>query len=147
MDLAMGIRDQLRPGEVIISDHDPFYASSQRIIHYEERDGKGELRDIPYTSLISIEVIKLPRHKMMVAGTLLIIGGALMAATLQFLTSWLAIFVGVGAIIYGGIGKESFYQMHAYGMTKDQAAKWRLNYWGNGSFVQTIRTVIGQLPE
>jgi hypothetical protein len=143
----MGIRDQLRLGEVIISDHHPFYASSQRIIHYEERDGEGELRDIPYASLTSVEVIKLPRHKVMVAGTLMIIGGALMAATLQFLTSWLAIFVGVGAIIYGGIGKESFYQIHAYGMTKDEASKWRLNYWGNGSFVHTIRTVIGQLPE
>ena len=143
----MGIREQLRQGETIISDHQPFYATSQRVIHYEEKDGREELWELSYARLTSVEVIKMPRHKMMIAGTTLIVGGAIMAATLQYITSWLAIMAGVGAIIYGGIGREAFYQIHANGMTKEEATRWRLAYWGNGSFIRTIRTVIGERPE
>ena len=36
----MSIRDHLRQGEAIISDHNPFYATSHRVIHYEEK-GRG----------------------------------------------------------------------------------------------------------
>jgi hypothetical protein len=143
----MGIREQLRPGETIISDHDPFYATSQRVIHYEEKGGKEELWDLSYARLTSVEVVKLPRHQIMIAGTLMIIGGAIMAATQLFFTSWFPILAGVGAIIYGGIGREAFYQLHANGMTKEEAARWRLAYWGNGSFIRTIRTVTGERRE
>ena len=141
---SIGIREQLREGETIISDHQPFYATSQRVIRYEEKDGGEELWELSYARLTSVEVIKLPRHKMMIAGTLMVVGGAIMAATIQFITSWLAISVGVGALIYGGIGKEAFYQFHANDMTKEEEARWRLAYWGNGSFIRTIRTVIGE---
>ena len=140
----MGIGEQLRHGETIISDHQPFYATSQRVIHYEEKYGREELWEISYARLTSVEVIKMPRHKMMIAGTMLVVGGAIMAATLAFITSWFAILAGVGALIYGGIGREAYYQLHASGMTKEEAARWRLVYWGNGSFIRTIRTVIGE---
>ena len=143
----MGIREQLRHEETIISDHQPFYATSQRVIHYEEKDGIDELWEISYARLTSIEVIKLPRHKIMIGGSMMIIGGAIMAATIQFFTSWFAILAGVGAIIYGGMGREAYYQLHANGMTKEEAARWRLVYWGNGSFIRTIRTIIGERPE
>ena len=139
----MGIREKLRHGETLISDHQPFYATSQRVIHYEEKDGKEELWELSYNRLTSVEVIKLPRHKMLIAGAMLIIGGAILS-TVGFITSWLAIFAGIGAIIYGGIGREAFYQFHASGMTKEEEAKWRLVYWGNGSFVRTVRTVLGE---
>ena len=46
----MSIRDHLRQGEAIISDHNPFYATSHRVIHYEERDGNEELRELPLFS-------------------------------------------------------------------------------------------------
>ena len=143
----MGIREQLRQGETIISDHQPFYATSQRLIHYEEKDGGEELWELSYARLTSVEVIKLPRHKIMIAGTMLIIGGAIMATTLQFITSWIAIVVGVGALIYGGIGREAFYQFHANGMTKEEETRWRLAYWGSGSFIRTIRTATGERLE
>ena len=142
----MGIREHLRHEETIISDHRPFYATSQRIIHYVERDGIEEIRELSYARLTSVEVIKLPRHKMMIAGTLMIVGGALMS-TIVFITSWVAILAGIGAILYGGIGREAFYQFHANGMTKEEAARWRLAYWGNGSFIRTILTAIGKRPE
>ena len=138
----MGIRDHLREGEAIISDHSPFYATSYRIIHYQEKDGREEIYDLPYGRLSSVEVIKLPRHKVMIGGTLTVIGGAVMASY-GFFTSWLAILVGVIGLIYGGIGRKAFYQFHARGMTQDEEAKWRLPYWGSGSFVRTIRIVTG----
>ena len=140
----MGIRERLKHGETIISDHHPYYATSDRVIHYQEIDGREELWELPYARLTSVEVVKLPRHKMMIAGTMLIVGGAIMSVTLQFITSWLAIVGGVAAIIYGGIGREAYYQLHANGMTKEEAARWRLVYWGSGSFIRTIRTVTGR---
>ena len=142
----MGIRERLRYGETIVSDHHPFYATSQRVIHYEEIDGREELWELPYARLTSVEVIKLPRHKMMIAGTMLTIGGIIMA-TVGFITSWPAIIIGMGAIIYGGIGREAYYQLHADGMTKEEAARWRLVYWGSGSFIRTIRTITGERSE
>jgi hypothetical protein len=139
----MDIRRRLRQGEAIISDHSPFYATSFRVVHYEEKDGREELWELPYDRLTSVEVVKEPRHKALIAGTMLIVGGAIMAATLQFITSWFAIIAGVGALIYGGIGRESYYQLHAQGMTKEEEARWRLPYWGSGSFIRTIRNDIG----
>jgi len=138
----MGIREQLREGETLISDHQPFYATSQRVIRYEEKDGIEEFWELSYARLTSVEIIKLPRHKMMIAGALLIIGGAILS-NVGFITSWLAIIAGIGAILFGGIGREAFYQFHANSMTKEETARWRLTYWGNGSFVRTVRTVIG----
>ena len=142
----MGIREHLRHEETIISDHHPYYATSQRVIHYQEIDGREELWELTYARLTSVEVVKLPRHKMMIAGTMLIIGGAVMS-TIGFITSWLAILAGIGAIVYGGIGREAYYQLHANGMTKEEAARWRLVYWGSGSFIRTIRTVTGKDAE
>ena len=143
----MGIREQLRHGETIISDHQPFYATSLRVIHYEEKEGLDELWEISYARLTSIEVIKMPRHKMMIGGSMMIIGGAIMAATIQFITSWLAIVVGIGAIIYGGIGREAYYQLHANGMTNEEALRWRLTYYGSGSFIRTIQAITGDSTE
>lgn len=139
----MSIRDHLRQGEAIISDHNPFYATSYRVIHYEERDGNEEIQELPYSRLTSVEVVKLARHRVMIAGTMMVIGGVIMAVTLVFITSWLTIIAGIGVVIYGGIGREAYYQFHAEGMDKEEEARWRLAYWGSGSFVRTVQTVIG----
>ncbi len=142
----MDIRRRLRYGETLISDHHPYYATSQRVILYQEIEGRDEIWELPYARLTRVEVVKLPRHKMMIAGTLLVVGGAVMS-TVGFITSWLAILAGIAAIAYGGIGREAYYQLHADGMTKEEAAKWRLVYFGSGSFVRTIRTVMGDRPD
>lgn len=83
----MSIRDHLRQGEAIISDHNPFYATSHRVIHYEEKDGGEELLELPYSRLTSVEVVKLARHKVMIAGTMMVIGGVIMAVTLVLILS------------------------------------------------------------
>ena len=142
----MSIRGRLRYEETIISDHHPYYATSQRIIYLQEIDGREEVWDLPYARLTKVEVIKLPRHKMLIAGAMMIIGGAIMSS-IGFLTSILALVGGLAAVIYGGIGREAYYQLHASDMTKEEAARWRLAYWGSGSFVRTIRTVTGDRSE
>jgi hypothetical protein len=142
----MGIREKLRHEETIVSDHHPYYATSQRVVLLQELDGREELWEIPYARLTSIDVVRLPRHKMMIAGTLMVVGGAIMSSV-GFFTSWLAIVFGVIALIYGGIGREAFYQFHANDMTKEEATKWRLVYWGSGSFIRTIQTIRGDRSE
>ena len=142
----MGIRGRLRHEETIISDHHPYYATSQRVILLQEINGREELWELPYGRLTKVEVIKLPRHKMMIAGTMMIVGGAIMSS-IGYFTSILALLGGICAIIYGGIGREAYYQLHANGMTKEEAARWRLVYWGSGSFIRTIRIVTGKNEE
>jgi hypothetical protein len=142
----MGIRGRLRHEETIISDHHPYYATSQRVILLQEINGREELWELPYGRLTKVEVVKLPRHKMMIAGSMMIIGGAIMSS-IGYFTSVLAIFGGIGAIIYGGIGREAYYQLHADDMTKEEKARWRLVYYGSGSFIRTIRTVTGKNEE
>ena len=46
-------------------------------------------------------------------------------------------------MIYGGIGRESHYQIHANNMTNEELSIWRLPYWGSGSFIRTNKTVVG----
>ena len=142
----MGIREHLRQGEAIISDHQPFYATSQRIILCNEKDGREEVWDLPYDRLISIGEIKIPHFKMLIAGTAAIVGGAMMSSV-GFITSWPAILVGVAIFIYGLAGRKAFYQLHAHDMTPEEEARWRLPHWGSGSFVSTIRTIIGDRPQ
>ena len=139
----MSIRDHLRQGEAIISDHNPFYATSHRVIHYEENDGTEELRELPYSRLKSVEVVKLARQNVMIAGTIMVIGGAISAATLNLITPWLAVIAGIGVVVYGGIGREAYYQFRAEDMDKEEEEKWRLAYFGGGSFVRTVETAIG----
>ena len=141
----MGIRDHLRPGETLISDHKPFYATSYRIILCQEKDGREEVWELPYTRLTSVEMVKLPHFKLMIAGTLAVVGGAMMTK-LGLFTSWLAIAAGVGMLLFGAIGREAYYQLRAHGMTKEEEARWRLDRWGSGSFVSTIRSIIGERP-
>ena len=140
----MSIRDHLRQGEAIISDHNPYYATSYRVIYYEEKDGNEELAELPYSRVTSVEVVKLARHRVMIAGTMMVIGGAILAATWNLIGSWLSIIAGIGVVIYGGIGREAYYQFKAEGMDKEEEARWRLAYWGNGSFVRTVQTVMGE---
>lgn len=140
----MGIRDKLNLEESIISDNNPYYVTSQRLIYYQDKENGEEFSAIPYSRIQSVEIIKSPRHKLMIAGTMLIVGGAIMAASMQFITSWPAMFAGIGALIYGGIGRETHYQIHAKEMTKSEANIWRIVYWGNGSFVKTVQTITGE---
>ena len=140
----MSIQDHLRQGEAIISDHNPYYATSFRVIHYLEKDGNEELSELSYSRLTSVEVVKLARHNVMIAGTMMVIGGAILAATWGLIGSWLSIIAGIGVVIYGGIGREAYYQFRAEDMDKEEEAKWRLAYWGSGSFVRTVKTAIGE---
>jgi hypothetical protein len=142
----MSIRDHLRQGEAIISDHKPFYATSQRIILCHEKGDMEEVWDIPYARLISIGEIKIPHYKVLIAGTMAIVGGAMMSSV-GFFTSWPAILLGVALFIYGLAGRKAFYQFHAHDMTPEEEARWRLPNWGSGSFVSTIRTIIGDRPQ
>ena len=140
MDERFDIRSHLRSGETIISDHRPFFATSQRVILVQNQHPR--LLEIPYQRLSSIELVKEPLHKLMIAGTLMIIGGAILT-TVVYITSWFAIIIGCGSLVYGAIGRKSYYQLNTDKMTDEEELLWRLPYWGSGSFIRTIRRIVG----
>ena len=144
MDEQFDIRSHLRPGETIISDHRPFFATSQRVILVQNNHPR--LLEIPYQRLSSVELVKEPFHKLMIAGTLMIIGGAILT-TVIYITSWFAIIIGAGSLVYGAIGRKSYYQLHSDRMTDKDEVLWRLPYWGSGSFIRTIRRIVGDLSD
>ncbi len=140
MDERFDIRSHLRSGETIISDHRPFFATSQRVILIQNHHPR--VVEIPYQTLSSIELVKEPLHKLMIAGTLMIIGGGILT-TVVYITSWFAIIIGCGSLVYGAIGRKSYYQLNTDRMTDEEELLWRLPYWGSGSFIRTIRRIVG----
>ncbi len=144
----MGVYDHLMAGEEMLSQFDPFYATSRRVIRYVQKPTREEFLELPYARLTSIETIKTPRHNLMIAGTAVIIGAVFLFLTLFVVITLLpAIIMGLAMIIYGGMGKEGYVQLHIHGATSGEERPWRVKWQGSGSFIATIRSVIGQMPD
>ena len=144
----MGIRDHLMTGEMVVFEHPPFYLTSRRILRLEEKDGRDDLKHLFFEGLVSVELVKLPRHPVMVGGTVMAITGVVLWATGSLpITSFLAIAGGIAVVIFGGMGKPSYYQFHAQNLLEDEERLWRLDYWGSGNFISKIRNIIGERSE
>ena len=144
----MGIYSQLMPGEELLSEFKPFYATSRRIIRCREKSSGLEIVELPYARLDSIEMVRTPQHRLMMSGTVIVIGA--LAATALGLIRFMtipAIIVGIGVVIYGGIGQEGYYQLHIRNAARGEEKVWRIKFVGSGSFVATLRSVIGQMPD
>ena len=138
----MPLQRYLAPGEEVVSQHGPFYATSFRVVRFEVRkDGREEARSLPYSSLETVELVTKPRHLLMILGTVM----AILALPMWFylvLTPIIMFVVGVGMVIVGGIGREAYYQLHARNMTAEEARLWRIPRRGSGQLVASIRYTI-----
>ncbi len=136
------------PGEEILSQFESFYATSRRVIHYRQKSRGEEFRELSYHRLASIETIKTPRHNLMMSGTVIIISAILLTYVgLIFVTSIPVFLIGLFLIIYGGFGKEGYYQLHIYDAARGEERPWRVQYWGSSHFIATLRGIIGELPD
>ena len=170
----MSLQDVLTPGEKVLSECRPFYATSRRILRYDEGQGGGRVEELAYHDLAGVQVIRRPSHPMMIVGTLAVLS-ALYLATTRFIavTAFPAALAGGALLFIGARGRLGYYQLHTrkaasaafdetQGGWRDLAgkamevlglrappeeARWRLDYSNGGSFIATLRTVVGELPE
>lgn len=144
----MDIQAHLSPSEKILSEFKPFYATSHRVIRMTPGDTAtgAQLLEIPYHELTSVELMRRPNHPMMMMGTAMIAIGIFLA-TIPFVTSIFAILAGVAVLAIGARGKLGYYQLHARGMPPEAERLWQVDYHRAGSFIATVRSAIGQLPD
>ena len=168
------IHSILVPGEKILSECRPFYATSRRIIRYDESSPREQVSEVDYQQITAVEIIRKPSHPTMLLGTLCVLA-ALFLGTTGFLivTAVPAAIGGIALVILGARGKLGYYQLHirkqaapvatdpdgdlgstmvsfvgSLGLrTPPDQLRWRLDYYQAGSFIATVRNVLGELPE
>ena len=168
------IHSILVPGEKILSECRPFYATSRRIIRYDERSPGDQVSEVDYQQIIAVEIIRKPSHPTMLLGTLCVLGAIFLGTTgIIIVTAVPAAIGGIALLILGARGKLGYYQLHirkqaapaTTGSDRDPGStmvsfmesvglrtppdqlRWRLDYYHGGSFIATVRNVLGELPE
>ena len=170
----MGIQDILMPGEKILSECKPFYATSRRIIRYDETAQGEPAAEVAYDQLAGVEVIRISNHTMMILGTIVILFTLFLTGTgYIFITSIPGLIGGAAMLAFGARGKLGYYQLHikdritaidkgsevtgsttirgfmeSLGLGRASGeARWNLEFSKAGSFIATIRTIKGELTE
>ena len=142
----MGVENHLNQDERIVSSFEPYYATSKRVLLYNETDSGPEVRELPYSRLERVEEVKVSDHRLMASGTVLAIAGFISAFGLGLYTPVIAVVSGIAMVIYGGIGRPAYYQLHGHGISEREELNWRVRYRGAGSFIASIRTILGDTP-
>jgi hypothetical protein len=142
----MSVHQHLMTGEMIVSEHPPFYLTSLRIVRYEEGPEGVGTHALPLERLIGVNEVKSTHHYMMIIGSVLLIGGLVLAVTWGLITSFLAIASGVAALVMGAKGKTTGYQIMAHNVPKEDQSLWQLPSWGALKFVETLRSRVGRQP-
>ena len=138
------IEDQLGQGERVVSNFGPYYATSNRVLLYFQSRTGIVIRELPYAQLERIEEVKLGNPKMMILGTVMALGGFLAAAAWGIVIPLLGLVVGVPVVIYGGIGRPAYYQLHGRDVPGKDIPFWRVRHRGAGSLISSIRTITGE---
>ncbi|MFQ6029857.1 MAG: hypothetical protein ACE5Q6_20465 [Dehalococcoidia bacterium] len=151
MDTGLGgldIQQHLGSSERILSVFRPFYATSHRVLRLDPEDGpsRGYLLEIHYNQLTSVDLVRRSNHLLMAAGTIMVILGLLLT-TVLFFSSIFAVLVGAGFLFVGFKGKPGYYQISARDLPRQAERYWQVEYNRSGSFIATIRSAIGQMPD
>ena len=132
----MKVRDHLLPGEMLVLEHPPFYLTTLRLL----REVEGQMKALPLERLIGVETVRAVNHRLMFAGTALVISGVVLWAIGFLVVTWpLILLAGIGALIWGLRGKPVGYQVQAHNLSPQEEALWRLERWGFRRFVQALR--------
>ena len=170
------LEDVLTPGEKILSECKPFFATSKRIIRFDDDLTGARVAELAYQQVSAVQLMRKPSHRMMAMGTAAFLCGLfLFAGGILVVTGVPAMIVGLVMLAMGARGSVGYYQLHiqnghvaadrsdsqdmGWGPTVNGIidflglgspsgeALWRLDYARARSFIATIRTVKGDLPE
>ena len=139
----MAVRDHLLAGEVIVSEHPPFYLTTLRLLHHQQGPQGEQTLALPLERLIGVEEVKSTHHRLMIIGSALLLSGVFLTMTWGLFTAVLAIVGGVVALVMGSRGRVTGYQIQAQNLSPEEEAIWRLEHWGASHFVATLRSRIG----
>jgi hypothetical protein len=63
------------------------------------------------------------------------------------ISSIFAIVVGAGFLFVGFKGKPGYFQINARDMPQEAERYWQVDYERSGSFIATLRSVMGDMPD
>ena len=168
------VEPTLMPGERVLTECGPIYATSRRLLRRESQGGRVFYEELSYQQLTGVEVVRKASHPIMALGVLAMIGAIFMTISgLIFVTAFLAVAGGLAMVLYGSKGHNSYYQLRvdqpppgpapepptelevalerfktALGISNEKVDKrWQLDYVKGRSFIATVRTIRGDLPE
>lgn len=144
----LNIYNHLASTEKLLSSFGPFHATSSRLLRLDPANGasRGHLLEIPYSQLVSIKLMRNANHPMLLTGTLIIILGFLLIPFLVFSSAFIILLGGV-FLFLGMKGKAGYFQIYARDMPRQAERYWQVQYERSGSFIATIRSVIGEMPD
>lgn len=145
---AKSIYDALAPREKVISTFGPFCATSFRLLRLDPVHGpsRGHVLEILYPDLTAVKMMHRPNHPMLIMGTVIIVLGFLMMVLVPF-SAVLAIIMGGLFLFLGAKGKAGYFQIYARDMPKHAERYWQVAYDRSGSFIATVRSIIGEMPD
>ncbi len=135
----MSLGKYLGPGEDIVAQAGEFYATTFRVIRRTvDKQGKEDVRFMPYSSLETVELVTRPNHRLMLLGTALAVL-SLPSFFYLVVSPFIMLAVGIGLVVYGGVDREVYYQLRARNMTEAEARVWRLPRKTCGQLAATIK--------
>ena len=99
----MSVYDHLHDGERIELQHPPFYLTNRRLLRND--DATGAFSEVPRIGMTAVERIHVTDHRIMVLGVIMVVSGAILTLTWAPYTAWLAIIVGLAALLMGVEGQ------------------------------------------
>jgi hypothetical protein len=142
------IYSRLAASEKVLSVFGPFYATNHRVLRLDPPNGlsQGHLLEIPYSQLVSVEMVRRANHTVLALGTAMIILGLFIMPVLP-ISAVLTLPIGGGVLYLGAKGKPGYFQLMTRDMPKPAEKYWQVEYNRSGSFIATVRSVIGQMPD
>ena len=140
----MNIKEHLTPDEQVISEEPPFYLTSHRILRLDPRGSDLEPMQLPLARITAIELTKAPSHPVMIAGTLIAVGGVVMASLSLYISAILMVVTGIGIVILGGTATPLVYQIRALNLAQQEEVYWRLRYPRCRSLIASLQNIIGE---
>ncbi len=145
-EVRLKVAESLYDGERIVSSFGPYFATSRRILLYLERARGLMVRELAYESLSDIRSVNKSNHLLVMTGAALVIVSFLSMPILGVFLPLAGAAAGVYFLILGSVGRPAYYQIEAEGVLPQEQWLWRIKHRGSGSFIATIRIILGKDP-
>lgn len=130
----MALQDHLMSDEYVLARCIPFYVTTHRVMRYEQNGEREQVGELPYARIRAVELTKRPRYGIMIGGILLT-ALAVFLFFLGFVSSFFALALGAGLVVYGSQGQEAYYQLRIHNMPEEEQSRWRINFRGSAKFI------------